>query len=138
VPQSLLKEALTHAASEREPEDGTDADMVIDTTPTEAIPTMYRWVSRTVDIPSDDGQGAAKSMALSFSVPVSVIESLVAASGEEDTMQVDQPVEAVIRPQTRCDVEGCMELRKYKMVKDWTKGACGMAHLKHLENTTRV
>jgi Ino eighty subunit 2 len=36
-------------------------------------------------------------------------------------------------PQT-CAIEGCREKRKYRWVKDWTVGACGMGHLKLLDS----
>lgn len=33
----------------------------------------------------------------------------------------------------RCDVPGCIEVRKYRLVRDWVRGACGLTHLKVLE-----
>ena len=38
-----------------------------------------------------------------------------------------------IAGQQMCAVEGCGEKRKYRWVKDWTVGACGMGHLKLLD-----
>ncbi|KAJ3901888.1 PAPA-1-like conserved region-domain-containing protein [Lentinula edodes] len=38
-----------------------------------------------------------------------------------------------IRPPAICAVSGCGDPRKYRLVKDWKIGACGMAHLKVLE-----
>ncbi|KAJ3993733.1 hypothetical protein F5050DRAFT_1577045 [Lentinula boryana] len=38
-----------------------------------------------------------------------------------------------IRPPATCAVSGCGDPRKYRLVKDWKIGACGMAHLKVLE-----
>jgi Ino eighty subunit 2 len=35
--------------------------------------------------------------------------------------------------EARCDVPGCQEGRKYRLVRDWERGACGMGHLKVLE-----
>jgi Ino eighty subunit 2 len=32
-----------------------------------------------------------------------------------------------------CAIQGCTAARKYRFVKDWTVGACGMGHLKDLE-----
>ena len=66
-------------------------------------------------------------MRLSFSVPVSVTgmtQTVSGAADEEGTAKVAR---------VRCDVEGCTELRKYRLVKDWTRGACGMGHLNVLE-----
>ena len=53
-------------------------------------------------------------------------------------MDVDYQVSAVrdsAKPE--CDVQGCFRTRKYKLVKDWTMGACGMGHLKMLEGSVR-
>ncbi|KAG2028421.1 PAPA-1-like conserved region-domain-containing protein, partial [Suillus americanus] len=33
----------------------------------------------------------------------------------------------------QCDVPGCTETRKYRLVRDWVRGACGLMHLKVLE-----
>ncbi len=56
-------------------------------------------------------------------------------SGEKEGEKMDVD-EGAKRPQAGvpvCDVEGCAERRKYRLVKDWARGACGMAHLKVLE-----
>ncbi|KZT51207.1 hypothetical protein CALCODRAFT_443421, partial [Calocera cornea HHB12733] len=36
------------------------------------------------------------------------------------------------RPQATCAVAGCEQMRKYRSVKDFEKGACGLEHLKAL------
>jgi len=95
----------------------------------EPIPTMYRWVSSTKGFLRAGGTtGDDGAMTLIFSVPVSVTNRIANASPtEEASVLIPQKTPAV------CDVEGCTQLRKYRFVKDWTKGACGMSHLKQLE-----
>ena len=76
-------------------------------------------------------------MSLSFSVPVSVLPQKPA--GDESTMNVDGT--AAMPPPPRlppskpptCDVQGCNSSRKYRLVRDFQRGACGMNHLKLLE-----
>ncbi|KAF8824443.1 hypothetical protein HHX47_DHR8000315 [Lentinula edodes] len=43
-----------------------------------------------------------------------------------------------IRPPAICAVSGCGDPRKYRLVKDWKIGACGMAHLKVLEGMSVI
>ena len=140
IPQSLLKEALSHSVAEREGNE--DADMGTNAIPVEPsvageVPSMFRWVSRTKTRPGEGGS-EMKYMTLTFSVPVGVMNDTVAndpAAG--DAMQVDEIIPAPIRPPrtvAQCDIDGCTQSRKYKLVKDETKGACGMLHLKQLES----
>ena len=49
----------------------------------------------------------------------------------ESSSGLAQPA-AVAKP--ICDVQGCSSLRKYKSVKDPTKGGCGMEHLKMVQS----
>ena len=57
-------------------------------------------------------------------------------------MDIDVPVAPVPAPTVLpartaapvCDVVGCKVPRKYRLVKDWKRGACGMEHLKVLES----
>lgn len=97
--------------------------------PIPIIPTMYRWSSSV-----KEGENGEKQMVLSFAVPISVVP---VPDGDETSMDVDPvPVSAVPPPQSErptCDVSGCKVPRKYRLVKDWQKGACGMEHLKVLE-----
>ncbi|EKM60959.1 uncharacterized protein PHACADRAFT_247205 [Phanerochaete carnosa HHB-10118-sp] len=87
-------------------------------------PTMYRWVS-TTKVPPVDGSDE-KRMLMTFSVPVSML-----SPPADDYIHPTRADPPPARPS--CDVEGCMVQRKYRLVKDWQRGACSMAHLKALE-----
>lgn len=82
-------------------------------------PVMYRWVSN--------------KSGLSFSLPVAA----VTVSEEAGAMDVDSAVKKIEEKReiskAFCDVRGCGEVRKYRLVRDWERGACGMIHLKVLE-----
>jgi Ino eighty subunit 2 len=70
-----------------------------------------------------------KKMSLTFSVPVDI-----AAGGDEAAMQIDSGGMATLPGKVvRCDVQGCAEPRKYRLVRDWKRGACGIGHLRVLE-----
>lgn len=97
--------------------DEGDEEEVVDVVEEEFKPVMYRWISSTKKT-----DGESPSMVLSFSVPQPV------ALAPPPEPEVPQPT----GPAT-CAVEGCGQLRKYRLVKDWTVGACGMPHLKLLE-----
>ncbi|KAH7882854.1 hypothetical protein F5I97DRAFT_140843 [Phlebopus sp. FC_14] len=88
--------------------------------PVEDIPTMYRWVS-TTRAPST---GDEDKMRLTFSVPVSLLGAARGGCGTR----------AGGASKGVCDVGGCGEVRKYRLVKDWRRGACGMEHLQKLEH----
>jgi len=112
---------------EAEDEDGQEGSMA----PVSIIPTMYRWVS------SVRTQGDEKQMALSFSVPVSVIPA--PSETESDDMKMDiEPSPARFPTRLKrtplCDVQGCFVARKYRLMKDQQRGACSMDHLKVLES----
>ena len=111
--------------------------------PVEVIPTMYRWIS-TIKSPDsaamtteggvrDEGvdvdMNESRAMRLMFSVPVCAFPPDVQAQTAD---QVRVPL--VTKP--ICDVGGCGRSRKYRLVQDWHKGACGMDHLKLLESRT--
>ena len=104
-------------------------------------PTMYRWVSRVQPIPApgEDGEqqeSTEKTVVFSFSVPIEALPPTVAQDGD-GSMQVDGVAAAVPKPPPstppHCDVQGCTALRKYRLVRDFHKGACGLSHLKVLE-----
>ncbi|KAI0061913.1 hypothetical protein BV25DRAFT_714575 [Artomyces pyxidatus] len=102
----------------------------------EDIPTSYRWISTSKHVTThavDDQMAGAedKKMTLSFAVPLAALP-LALNVDDPPKMDVDeQPVKAREAPQ--CDVEGCVAGRKYRLVRDWQRGACGMDHLKVLE-----
>ncbi|KAF6755686.1 hypothetical protein DFP72DRAFT_896230 [Ephemerocybe angulata] len=119
----------------------------------EPKPTWVRWVSRVVNVPeqapaapssadSMEVDGAAvkaleRRMVLSLSLPSSLVQGVEAGrtgktGGGEEAMDVDGEVGRAPRVEG-CAVDGCSEKRKYRLVRDWTRGACGMAHLKILE-----
>lgn len=94
------------------------------------IPTMYRWISTSrITAPVEGTEEAPeKTMALSLCVPIAALPE------PEDSGDVgEKTTQSIPLPTPRCDVEGCESLRKYRLVKDWAKGACGMPHLKALE-----
>jgi Ino eighty subunit 2 len=128
-----LREALIHAITEREGEEDMEvekdtemADPAAGAEPqaTEVVPTMYRWIS-SARTSRTENEGVVRSMTLTFSVPVGTVGKV---SGE-DAMPVDRTEKA---PALLCDVNGCTQVRKYKLVKDGRRGACGMSHLKLL------
>ena len=117
--------AVMHSA-----QDGSEAPEGEVFEPVELIPTMYRWISTTKPLPGaaepasrDDSDGRMK---LIFSVPVSV---LAAPPSETRLPPAEEPV---------CDVSGCARARKYRLVRDWLKGACGMEHLEILERQMNI
>lgn len=107
--------------------------------PVETVPTSYRWISTikppavamltttsTCDDVAMDDDGTEIKMRLTFSVPVCALpaERVLAQAGQVRIPPGTIPI---------CDVSGCGHARKYRLVKDWMKGACGMDHLKDLE-----
>ena len=97
-----------------------DGEEAVAAVPPPAIPTMFRWISTS----------KPDSPALSFSVPPSLMP-------DPETVQ---RMNAGPPPETKgvptCDVGGCGLPRKYKLVKDPTRGGCGMEHLKALQAGT--
>ena len=117
-------------AADADAEENGDAAIV----PEQVIPTMYRWISssKPIAVDSDNKDGTeARVMTLSFSVPVSVVPQ--AENVDASPMEVDKPTSPPIRTIPECDVEGCAAKRKYRLVRDFQRGACGMEHLKVLE-----
>jgi Ino eighty subunit 2 len=99
----------------------------------EVIPTRYRWISTLK--PSPDAPPGDK-MFLSFSVPTSLLPTTITppvdAEGDikMETKQEQEP-QAIVP--AVCAVDGCTAKRKYRLVRDWERGACGMDHLHILE-----
>ena len=98
--------------------DGSEAPEREVLEPLELVSTMYRWSSTTM---SPSGE-----MTLVFSVPMSALPPM---PSETQWPVGKTPV---------CDMSGCACARKYWLVMDWVKGACGMAHLKMLERQMDV
>ncbi|KAF8427664.1 hypothetical protein L210DRAFT_3737930 [Boletus edulis BED1] len=94
---------------------------------------MYRWISTTKPLPGDAEPGSRDEtlgrMELTFSAPV--LEKKPDAILPSETRL--RPVEAPV-----CDVSGCERVRKYRLVRHWLKGECGMEHLKILEHQMDV
>jgi Ino eighty subunit 2 len=82
-----------------------------------------------VEGPGSTGEASSpeptKSMAITFGVPVGMLTP-------ENTAEVSPRAERPAAP--ICAVQGCGATRKYRLVKDWTQGACGLSHLKTLES----
>ena len=80
-------------------------------------------------------------MFLSFSVSTSLLPDQSAAPDVEangdikmETMkQQEQELKARVTVPAVCAVDGCTAKRKYRLVRDWERGACGMDHLRNLE-----
>lgn len=121
--------SVTNAQDDEEAAEGSEPPAIV-------LPTMYRWVSSVKTETNAEGE-TVKTMALSFSVPTTVIPVPYqdGSTGEAAPMEIDgQPlVPPPVKPVHLCDVPGCDVPRKYRSVKDWQRGACGMAHLKTLE-----
>lgn len=109
------------------------------------VPTMYRWIS-TSRIPAPTplageterpADPAEQHMQITFSVPVTALpQPLVdnAATSSSNAAMANAPFHARTRPIT-CSAPGCSNPFRYRLVKDWTRGACGVQHLKLLEKT---
>lgn len=105
----------------------------------EVVPTCYRWISTTR--PAPDVPPGKQKMTLSFSVPASLLPTPhhVAVDGDGDVKimaQEQQPPKQ--RAPAVCDVDGCTATRKYRLVRDLERGACGMEHLHFLETQSRA
>jgi Ino eighty subunit 2 len=103
------------------------------------LPTMYRWLS-TTKISGEDTV-AERQMVMSFSVPISALPQNSALSPVQN-MDLDGPAQNIqvkpLTPPQSCDIEGCAGRRKYRLVKDFHRGACGIDHLKQLEAQVAV
>jgi Ino eighty subunit 2 len=103
----------------------------------EVVPTCYRWISTLRPTP-DTSPG--NKMFLSFSVPASLLpmpcQPALDAGGD---VNMDTQEQAP-KPQAPsiCDVKGCTAKRKYRLVRDQERGACGMEHLHLLEKKLRT
>ena len=100
------------------------------------LPTTFRWISSTKTDNTDIYEPIQK-MVLSFSVPTTIVpapQEGSAGEGGPTPMNLDSgPHYPPPASSKHCDIPGCENVRKYRLVKDWERGACGMAHLKTLE-----
>lgn len=85
---------------------------------------MYRWVS-----------GAS---GITLSIPTTLLRHPLDPSPPPggEGMAVDAGADAVprkLKGVAMCDVQSCGVPRKYRLVGDWERGACGMEHLKVLQ-----
>lgn len=80
---------------------------------------LFRWIS--------NAQG------ITFSTPNAFLPDPENAEDAADLGRSQARVPLAVKMAAVCDVEGCTEKRKYRVVKDFGKGACGIGHLKELE-----
>ncbi|KAK2467201.1 hypothetical protein APHAL10511_000750 [Amanita phalloides] len=88
----------------------------------EVKPVMYRWIS-TSRVPGNAEPGGEKTMSITFSIPTIATIPPQASAAPKVTQAAP----------TRCALEGCGGMRKYRLVRNSSIGACGMPHLKILE-----
>lgn len=92
--------------------------------PEPEAPTKYRWITTSRSPPKAEGAMDVEgdntpTMSLFFAVPPNLLT------------QAEQT--SVIKPKQLCGIKGCGQDRKYRLIKDFERGACGMAHLKLLQ-----
>ena len=122
-------------ANRAEPKNGGESDSdesVSAKTPPEI--TTFRWVSNASGI--------------TFSVPASFLppaESMgETESAQADEMEVDKHADDYntnphpARPAIKCSVKGCDLLKKYRLVRKFDTGACGIEHLKLLDSQLKA
>ncbi|KAH9956410.1 hypothetical protein BC827DRAFT_1157759 [Russula dissimulans] len=105
----------------------------------EVVPKCYRWISTLKAFP--DAPPGDK-MLLSFFVPTLLLRALhqSALDGDRDVIMVapeQQQQQSRPRAPVVRDADGCMNTR-YRLVRDWERGACGMEHLHLLEERLRA
>ena len=101
----------------------------------EIVPTCYRWISTTR--PATDAPPGEEKMLMSFSVPTSLLPTPL-QDGDGDVKMEAQEQPPKPRAPAVCNVDGCSAIRKYRLVRDAERGACGMGHLHLLETQPRV
>ena len=69
---------------------------------------------------------------MSFSIPVVAMPQAEKNNGNSMDLDREQEPRKNVAS-LGCDVPGCHEKRKYRLVKDFRRGACGITHLKMLE-----
>ncbi|KAJ3780056.1 PAPA-1-like conserved region-domain-containing protein [Lentinula aff. detonsa] len=109
---------------------------------------MFKWVSTSIFVPATgssatpqpapstvsassnggiaDNSPLERRMQFYLAIPVAFLPL------EDQTIPTPVPLPET-RPPATCAVSGCVNPQKYRLVRDWKIGACGMAHLKVLE-----
>jgi Ino eighty subunit 2 len=101
------------------------------------VPTYYRWISTTR--PAVDAPPGEEKMTMSFSVPASLLPTPDQDEDDGDVkMEAQEQHPLKLRAPAVCNVDGCTAIRKYRLVRDWERGACGMGHLHLLETRSRA
>lgn len=126
-----MKSNIQEEVEEAEGDDEEDEPMdVVEEPPEEVKPVMYRWVSSLKVVPSSTGNADRQvEMGITFSVPEAFVPPPV--NGKE-SIELEE-LRAARRPGL-CAVEGCGQLRKYRLPRDWTIGACNSTHLRIVAN----
>lgn len=120
-----MKSNIQEEGEEAEVDDEEDEPMDIVMAPPEEVkPVMYRWVS-SLKAGNPDGQ----VMEITFSVPEAFVPPPV---NREHLIELEKLRAA--RGPGICAVDGCGRLRKYRLPRDWTIGACDSTHLKIVAN----
>lgn len=126
-----MKSNIQEEGEEAEGDDEEDEPMdIVEEPPEEVKPVMYRWVSSLKVVPSSLGDSDRQvEMGITFSVPEAFIPPPV---DREQLIELEKLRAA--RGPGICAVEGCGRLRKYRLPRDWTIGACDSTHLKIVAN----
>jgi Ino eighty subunit 2 len=124
-----MKSNIQEEGEEAEGYDEEDEPMdIVEEPPEEVKPVMYRWVSSLKAVPSSTGDRQVE-MGITFSVPEAYFPPPV---NREQSIESEKLRAA--RGPGICAVEGCGRLRKYRLPRDWTIGACDSTHLKIVGN----
>ncbi|KAG7095954.1 hypothetical protein E1B28_006638 [Marasmius oreades] len=112
------------------PSKAAEFSMPVATTVTDVTPVSNVPPSTTKSEDAQQLNSGLKRMTLSFSIPASFLS-------ESPLAQTPTSMPPPSGPQI-CAVAECSSPRKYRLVSDWTIGACGMGHLKILESQARL
>jgi Ino eighty subunit 2 len=129
---SNIQEEGEEAEGDYEVED-EPMDIVVEEPPEEVKPIMYRWVSSLKAVPSSFSPGNDVEMGITFSVPEAFVPPPPPPAVNRAELIELEKLRAARGPGI-CAVEGCGRLRKYRLPRDWTIGACDSTHLKIVAN----
>ena len=132
TPKTKMKSNTQEDGEEGEGDDEEDEAMdIVEEPPEEVKPVMYRWVSSLKVVPSSIGNTNRQvEMGITFSVPEAFVPS--PAVSREESIELEKNRAA--RGPGVCAVEGCGQVRKYRLPRDWTIGACNSTHLRIVAN----